>query len=42
MSGTLNESEQNVATRLLIIDDDVKLAGLLRDYLEPLGYSVQI
>src|SRR5258706_16123589 len=42
MSGTLNQSEQNVATRLLIIDDDVKLAGLLRDYLEPLGYHVDV
>ncbi len=28
------------ATRLLLIDDDEKLCRLLRDYLEPLGYSV--
>ena len=28
--------------RLLIIDDDVKLGRLLRDYLEPLGYSVDL
>ena len=26
--------------RLLLIDDDEKLCRLLRDYLEPLGYSV--
>lgn len=29
-------------TRLLIIDDDVKLGRLLREYLEPLGYSVDL
>ena len=40
MNGTFNE--ENAATRLLIVDDDVKLAGLLRDYLEPLGYSIDI
>lgn len=28
------------ATRILIIDDDRKLCGLLKDYLEPLGYRV--
>ena len=28
-------------TRLLLIDDDEKLSRLLRDYLEPLGYSVE-
>ena len=28
------------ATRLLLIDDDEKLCRLLRDYLEPLGYSI--
>lgn len=26
--------------RVLVIDDDRKLCGLIRDYLEPLGYSV--
>src|SRR5207247_8461258 len=26
--------------RLLIIDDDEKMCGLLKDYLEPLGYVV--
>ena len=28
------------ATRLLIVDDDEKLCRLLREYLEPLGYSI--
>ena len=27
-------------TRLLLIDDDVKLCRLLSDYLSPLGYEV--
>src|ERR1700722_8549651 len=27
-------------TRVLIIDDDKKLCGLIRDYLEPLGYEI--
>lgn len=27
-------------THVLVIDDDRKLCGLIRDYLEPLGYSV--
>jgi len=30
------------SARLLIIDDDVKLARLLREYLEPLGYWVEV
>ncbi len=29
------------ATRILVIDDDRKLCRLIRDYLEPLGYSIQ-
>ncbi|HUQ91136.1 MAG TPA: response regulator transcription factor [Bryobacteraceae bacterium] len=29
-------------TRLLVIDDDEKLCQLLRDYLQPLGYAVDI
>src|SRR3954463_9066462 len=28
--------------QLLVIDDDVKFAELLRDYLEPLGYAVDL
>ena len=28
-------------TRILVIDDDRKLCRLIKDYLEPLGYSVQ-
>jgi DNA-binding response OmpR family regulator len=29
-----------LGTNLLIVDDDVKLCGLVRQYLEPLGYKV--
>lgn len=29
-------------TRVLIVDDDVKLCRLLREYLEPLGYAVDV
>ena len=28
--------------RLLVVDDDRKLAGLIRDYLSPLGYEVEL
>ena len=28
--------------RLLVIDDDRKLAGLIRDYLTPMGYEVEL
>lgn len=28
-------------TPLLVVDDDVKLCRLLRDYLEPLGYAIE-
>ena len=31
----------NPATRILVIDDDRKLCRLIKDYLDPLGYSVQ-
>lgn len=29
------------ATRILVIDDDRKLCRLIKDYLDPLGYSIQ-
>jgi DNA-binding response OmpR family regulator len=29
-------------TRLLVIDDDKKLCRLIRDYLEPMGYEVEV
>ena len=32
----------NLSTRLLLIDDDLKLCRLVRQYLEPLGYSVSL
>src|SRR5512137_2493446 len=28
--------------RILVVDDDRKLAGLIRDYLGPLGYDVEL
>lgn len=28
--------------RLLVVDDDSKLAGLIRDYLTPMGYAVEL
>ena len=28
-------------TRVLVIDDDVKLTHLITDYLEPMGYAVE-
>lgn len=28
--------------RLLVVDDDRKLAGLIRDYLTPMGYQVEV
>jgi len=34
------ESLPFVPTRVLVVDDDVKLCHLIRDYLEPLGYQV--
>jgi DNA-binding response OmpR family regulator len=33
-------SAQESITRVLIVDDDLKLCRLLREYLEPLGYEV--
>jgi two-component system response regulator CpxR len=32
----------NLATRLLVVDDDLKLCRLVRGYLEPLGYQVSL
>ena len=37
MAGTVSDS---VAQQILVVDDDVKLCRLIRDYLEPLGYHV--
>jgi len=42
MSTTSQEGGQQTLTRLLLIDDDVKFGTLLRDYLEPLGYMVDL
>ncbi|HTI70444.1 MAG TPA: response regulator transcription factor [Candidatus Limnocylindria bacterium] len=38
---TTTETRDSEATRLLVIDDDKKLCRLIRDYLAPLGYSVE-
>lgn len=32
----------NGKPRLLVVDDDRKLAGLIRDYLTPMGYEVEL
>ena len=34
--------EPQTKPRLLVVDDDRKLAGLIRDYLTPLGYEVEL
>ena len=31
-----------LTTKLLLVDDDIKLCRLVRDYLEPMGYSVTV
>lgn len=38
----MDENSRDSIPRLLIVDDDVKFARLLRDYLGPLGYSVDL
>jgi DNA-binding response OmpR family regulator len=35
-------SAQESITRVLIVDDDLKLCRLLREYLEPMGYEVSV
>ncbi len=35
-------SAQESITRVLIVDDDLKLCRLLREYLEPMGYEVAV
>ena len=32
--------ESKGQSKLLVVDDDRKLAGLIRDYLTPMGYEV--
>lgn len=34
--------EHSPKPRLLVVDDDRKLAGLIRDYLTPMGYEVEM
>jgi two-component system response regulator CpxR len=34
--------ENSAKPRLLIVDDDRKLAGLIRDYLAPMGYEIEM
>jgi two-component system response regulator CpxR len=34
--------EHNAKPKLLVVDDDRKLAGLIRDYLSPMGYEVEL
>jgi DNA-binding response OmpR family regulator len=35
-------ASDNAAQRILVIDDDRKLCRLIRDYLEPMGYAVEV
>ena len=42
MSASVDNTGQQALTQLLIIDDDVKLCRLLREYLAPLGYAVDL
>jgi two-component system response regulator CpxR len=35
-------ASENSAQRILVIDDDRKLCRLIRDYLEPMGYAVEL
>ena len=35
-------ASDNSAQRILVIDDDRKLCRLIRDYLEPMGYAVEL
>lgn len=34
--------ESKGQSKLLVVDDDRKLAGLIRDYLTPMGYEVEL
>src|ERR1700738_595115 len=36
------EQPNDRRTRLLVVDDDVKLCRLIGEYLEPLGYDVSV
>jgi DNA-binding response OmpR family regulator len=35
-------SPEDVKTRVLVIDDDRRLCSLIRDYLEPMGYTIDM
>ena len=41
MNFTPPDTASSDVRQLLVIDDDRKLCRLIRDYLEPLGYSVE-
>ena len=36
----MSKTATATATQILMVDDDLKLCGLVRDYLEPLGYAL--
>ena len=36
----MSKTATAIATKVLMVDDDPKLCGLVQDYLEPLGYAV--
>lgn len=39
---SLSAPNESVRTRILIIDDDRKLCRLIKDYLEPMGYEIEL
>jgi DNA-binding response OmpR family regulator len=40
--GSVNASGKATGRPLLVVDDDRKLCGLIRDYLEPMGWQVEM
>lgn len=42
MAASIKPAAAAPATRILVVDDDRKLCRLIKEYLEPLGYNVQV
>ena len=41
-SNHTESASRDTLPRILVIDDDRKLCRLIRDYLAPMGYSVEV
>lgn len=41
-SSAVGETSSSARTRVLLVDDDIKLCRLVKEYLEPLGYEVSL